>query len=98
MSTTNDGGSPPSLVPFPPRRTPGGFSFPPLAGILPILILGAAVFGGIFYWTFCRIEPGADEIAILIHKTGKDLPPDQIIATTAATTIRMGRGETPELA
>jgi len=78
MSTTNGGGSPP-LIPFPSRRSPGGL--PPLAGILPLLIFGAAVFFGIFYWTVCRIEPGSDQIAILIHKTGKDLPPNQIIAT-----------------
>jgi len=80
MSTTHDGGSPPPLVPFSPRHIPGGL--PPLAGMLPVLaLLGAAFFGSIFYWTACRIEPGSDEIAILIHKTGKDLPPEQIIAT-----------------
>ena len=78
MSTSNDVGSPP-LIPFPSRRSPGGL--PPLAGILPLLIFGAAVLFGIFYWTACRIEPGSDEIAILIHKTGKDLPPGEIIAT-----------------
>ena len=79
MSTTHDGGSPPPLIPFPTRRSPG--ALPPIFGILPVLILGAAICFGIFYWTVCRIEPGSDEIAILIHKTGKDLAPSQIIAT-----------------
>ena len=79
MSTTNDGGSPPPLIPFPTRR--GSGAFPPLAGFLPLLLMGAAAAFGIFYWTACRIEPGSDEIAILIHKTGKDLSPGEIIAT-----------------
>ena len=35
----------------------------------------------VWIWSFCRIEPGADEIAILIHKTGANLSPDQILAT-----------------
>ena len=78
MSTSHDGGTPP-LIPFPQGRLPGGL--PPVAAILPVLLLGAAVFSGLFYWTACRIEPGSDEIAILIHKTGADLPADQIIAT-----------------
>ncbi|HMO50991.1 MAG TPA: SPFH domain-containing protein [Kiritimatiellia bacterium] len=34
----------------------------------------------VFIWFFCRIEPGAGEIAVLIRKTGADLPPGQIIA------------------
>lgn len=52
-----------------------------LAGGLPLLLVGAAVFLSAFVWFFCRIEPDSEEIAILIHKTGKDLPPGQIIAT-----------------
>lgn len=39
----------------------------------------AALF--IFGWFFCRVEPEAGEIAVLIHKTGKNLPPDQLMAT-----------------
>ena len=76
MSPTNNDNRPPNLLPI---RLP--WSFLPLAGILPLLVMGAVLFGGIFYWTACRIEPGSDEIAVLIHKTGKDLPPDQILAT-----------------
>lgn len=33
-----------------------------------------------YTWFFSRIEPGSGEIAILIRKTGKDLPSGQIIA------------------
>lgn len=79
MNTSNDSGGHPPMVPFPQRHPSGGL--PALAGLLPVLMLGAAFFGGVFWWTFCRIEPSSDEIAILIHKTGKDLPQDQIIAT-----------------
>ena len=53
--------------------------------------LGGWIFGlgflcclGIFIWFFCRIEPGSGEIAVLIHKTGDDLPPGAIIATDPA--------------
>lgn len=31
-------------------------------------------------WWFCRIEPGSGEIAVLIRKTGEDLPSGAIIA------------------
>lgn len=34
----------------------------------------------IFIWFFCRIEPGGGQIAVLIHKTGKDLTADQVLA------------------
>ena len=55
------------------------FSWMNLLGILPILIV---LFLG-WIWFFCRIEPSSGEIAILIRKTGQDLPSGQIIATTA---------------
>lgn len=44
-----------------------------------LIVLGLAVFP-IFFWFFCRIEPGAGQIAVLVHKTGDDLPDGQIIA------------------
>ena len=34
----------------------------------------------IFIWFGCRIEPGNGEIAVLIRKTGRPLPPDELIA------------------
>ena len=54
----------------------------------PLSRLGGLILGlgflfclGVFLWFFCRIEPGSGEIAVLIHKTGNDLPPGAIIAT-----------------
>ncbi len=34
----------------------------------------------LFVWFYCRIEPGPGEIAVLIRKTGEDLPSGAIIA------------------
>ncbi|MDR2390532.1 MAG: hypothetical protein LBE84_02470, partial [Planctomycetota bacterium] len=36
---------------------------------------------GVFVWYWCRIEPENGQITILIRKTGKNLPPEEIIAT-----------------
>lgn len=44
-----------------------------------IAVLGTLVLPW-FLWTYCRIEPGPDQLAVLIHKTGEDLPSGQIIA------------------
>lgn len=49
--------------------------------LLGLLILGALLFLPIFIWFFCRIEPGPGQIAVLIKKTGDDLPSGQILAT-----------------
>jgi len=46
-----------------------------------LLLIGLLFFGTAFWWFFCRIEPGPDQIAILIRKTGRDLAPHQILAT-----------------
>lgn len=35
-----------------------------------------------WFWNYCRIEPGPGEIAVLIHKTGRDLPSGQVLAMT----------------
>ena len=55
---------------------------PPLPKLpfLPILIVGAIVAASVFIWFFCRIEPEAGEIAVLIRKTGQDLKSGQVIA------------------
>lgn len=45
--------------------------------VLAVLTLPALL---VFIWFFCRIEPQADEIAILIRKTGQNLPSGQVIA------------------
>src|SRR5581483_2577985 len=77
MSNNNPGGSPPPLSPR------GNWSPYGAAPLVPAFIFIVLIFGFAWYCLFCRIEPGSDQIAILIHKTGKDLPPDKIIATSA---------------
>lgn len=47
-------------------------------GVLAILILPVLLFG--IVWGLCRIEPRTGEIAVLIRKTGADLPSGQILA------------------
>lgn len=54
-------------------RIPGGAYFL-IATFIVVMILP------MWFWFFCRIEPGPGEIAILIHKTGKDIPSGQILA------------------
>lgn len=51
----------------------------PLGAMLIFVALGITP---VFIWFFCRIEPGADQIAVLIHKTGDNLPDGEIIATS----------------
>lgn len=64
---------------FPDRDSSGSpsFTWMSLLGILPILVLAFSA----WVWFFCRIEPDSGEIAVLIRKTGKDLPSGQIVAT-----------------
>lgn len=50
------------------------------AAFVPLLAMGLLVAGALFWWYFCRIEPESGEIAILIHKTGENLPSGQILA------------------
>ncbi len=59
----------------PPRPGPG---LAKLAG--PLLILAAILVLPLWFWVFCRIEPGPGQIAVLIRKTGRDLPSGQILA------------------
>lgn len=67
--------------PPPPRsraaRPPGAW----MAGLMlgPVVIVALILFIPIFIWFFCRIEPREGEIAVLIHKTGRDLPSGQIL-------------------
>jgi regulator of protease activity HflC (stomatin/prohibitin superfamily) len=66
--------------PFPAQFPGHGYHFgSPLIGLVILIV---ALFLPVWYWVFCRIEPGSDEIAILVHKTGKDLTPDEILATS----------------
>lgn len=68
---------PPPLPSRAPRR-----SMPTLDGIAlgPIILMAVIIFIPVFIWFFCRIEPRTDDIAILIRKTGRDLPSGEIIA------------------
>jgi hypothetical protein len=72
----DDGTRPP---PFSMRKSP---SIPALfAPVFGFFGLAASVFAlFIFVWFFCRIEPRGGQIAVLIHKTGKDLPAEQVLA------------------
>ena len=72
--------SPPPISPNvrsrkPERLAPGWGTL-----AIPLAILLAVLFFPIWFWVFCRIEPGPGEIAVLIRKTGKDLPSGQILA------------------
>ncbi len=57
----------------------------PVAALLAltgtVTVVAALVATFVFIWFFCRIEPQAGEIAVLIHKTGRNLPPEQLLAT-----------------
>jgi len=67
---------PQSPPPVPPgrMRPPSGKA----SGVIIILIVILLL--PLWFWFFCRIEPGPGEIAILIRKTGTDLPSGQILA------------------
>lgn len=62
-----------------PARRPLAGLYPKIPGAwLAFICLALGVF--IFIWWFCRIEPRSDRIAVLIHKTGSDLPSGEILA------------------
>ncbi len=68
-----------SMPPLPPRRVrPGVGISGTAAGALAIVL--AVLLLPIWFWFFCRIEPGSGEIAVLIRKTGEDLPSGQVLA------------------
>ncbi|MDS4057709.1 MAG: hypothetical protein RKP73_03950, partial [Candidatus Contendobacter sp.] len=79
MSTTQSNSTPNPKRPWSQVVRP---SMPGNLGRLGALVLGVGLMLGltIFVWFFCRIEPGSGEIAVLIRKTGDDLPPGAIIA------------------
>lgn len=51
-------------------------------GLALLLLIAAVLFVPIWVWYWWRIEPGPDQLAVLIRKTGDDLPSGQIIATS----------------
>ncbi|RKX42450.1 MAG: hypothetical protein DRP64_09810, partial [Verrucomicrobia bacterium] len=47
---------------------------------VPVVVVGALMALFVFIWFFCRIEPSAGQIAVMIRKTGENLRPGQVIA------------------
>ena len=78
----------PPPVPF--RRSGSGPRIPGVALIFIAAIFLVAI-APMWVWFFCRIEPGPGEIAVLIHKTGKDLPSGQILAEAGSEGHPAGR-------
>jgi len=54
----------------------------PVLTVVPFLILVIIIFAPIWVWFWWRIEPDTGEMAVLTKKTGKNLPAEQIIATS----------------
>ena len=54
-----------------------------LSALLLPFIAAVLLAVSLFIWYGCRIEPGNGEIAVLIRKTGKNLPSDAILAPSA---------------
>jgi regulator of protease activity HflC (stomatin/prohibitin superfamily) len=52
-------------------------------GAVPVMIAAGVLFIALFIWYGCRIEPEDGQVAVLIRKTGENLPPGEIIATDA---------------
>ncbi|MFA7000495.1 MAG: SPFH domain-containing protein [Candidatus Paceibacterota bacterium] len=51
-----------------------------IATVFALLAIGLVVVLPGWVWFFWRIEPGADELAVMIHKTGANLPSGEILA------------------
>jgi regulator of protease activity HflC (stomatin/prohibitin superfamily) len=66
----------------PPFKLRQPMSMPSFSGpLLGLFALTFAIFAlFIFIWFFCRIEPRGGQIAVLIHKTGRDIPAEQVLA------------------
>ena len=56
---------------------------PPLVGVIFFAVIMLLVFIAMFIWYGCRIEPGNGQIAVLIKKTGKTLPANEIVAASS---------------
>ena len=71
---------PPPIAPNARARKPARLAPGWSALAVPLAVLAVVLFLPIWVWVFCRIEPGPGEIAVLIRKTGNDLPSGQILA------------------
>lgn len=68
-----------------PRGLPRNLRQPPniphiTVSCFLIVIVFLIIFVPAFIWFGCRIEPESGELAIVIHKTGEDLPSGEILA------------------
>lgn len=68
-----------------PQSVPFWRRFPPVPGLsgsfrLTVALLVLVLAFALWIWFYCRIEPKQGQMAILIHKTGQDLPSGQILA------------------
>ena len=54
-----------------------------LTSITVPAVIAIVLLISLFVWYGCRIEPGNGQIAVLIRKTGKNLPQDAILAPSA---------------
>jgi len=61
-------------------RTPPSLGTLGIMALVPFLFLFLVVGGSLWWWYGWRIEPDNGKIVILVKKTGKNLPVDQIIA------------------
>ena len=75
---------------YPHNPKKGGFmavnknnQAPPLVGVIAFAVVILVFAAALFVWYGCRIEPGNGEIAVLIKKTGKTLPGNEIVATSS---------------
>lgn len=50
-------------------------------GVVGFLLMAVLVCAPVWWWYWCRIEPGNGEFAVLIRKTGENLPAGEILAT-----------------
>lgn len=71
---------PPPIPTSPTNRARHRSSGREAASSLLLAVFVVAVLGVFWWWFFWRIEPGNGKIAVLIKKTGKNLPTDEIIA------------------
>jgi regulator of protease activity HflC (stomatin/prohibitin superfamily) len=63
-----------------PPPVPRKFHVPVGPSLAAMVVLFLLFVLPLFVWFGCRIEPGADQLAVLVRKTGKDLPSGEILA------------------
>ncbi len=64
----------------PPEWRPGGGQPHGAWSVVLALVMLVVVAAPAFIWFFCRIEPDPGKLAVLIRKTGRDLPSGHILA------------------